>query len=417
MSKDDSQCHCYKSINLIDMKIAEIPLNEAERLADLQEYKIMDTPPEVVFDDLVQLAANVAKVPMSLIVLIDEKRQWFKSSVSIGFKETSRELSFCSHTIRGNSLLLVRDTEKDERFCDNPFVTGDPGVRFYAGIPLLSYRGNAIGTLCVLDTVPNDLNEEQRFALNVLSQQVVKLLELKRANDNLEQFHNSQNLFMSMILRDIKSPLASTGTFLNLLENEIDIRLDMLKYAPIAARQFNGNLALLDCVMEWGMIYNNRKDAIAGVIDTDIFLAGLIRDQKKISYSRQYSLSSKVPDVQMEISCPRELYFIINSSILWLFDCAESGEIVIEDISSRAQGVAIRITMASKSYPKTLGALIDKLNAGSLWQENPDIALDGLPFRLAKDIALSKNGSLVASYNREGIIEVNIYIQDNWQRS
>lgn len=390
------------------MKIAELPENETDRLNDLREYKIMDTPPEVGFDDLVRLAAQIAKVPMSLIALIDEKRQWFKSSIGVDFNETPREISFCSHTILGNSLLLVKDTAKDDRFRDNPFVNGAGGIRFYAGIPLMSYRGNPIGTLCVLDISPNDLNEDQRFALYVLSQQVVKHLELKRINENLERVNKTQNLLMSIILRDVKSPLAATGTFLNLLQKEVDTRFDMAKFAVVAARQFNRSLALLDNVVQWGKIRSYRNDSMGASINTNIFVECLFEDLNRISYSGGYSLINKASDLRREVRCANEFHFIIYSSILWLFDCADSGEIVIEEISEQAQGLAIRIMMNSKSSLKLTGQSINKLNSGCLWLDNSNLSPDGLPFRLAKDIVLARNGSIVASYSKEGIIEINI---------
>ncbi len=393
------------------MKFAERPKNEIDRLNDLREYKIMDTPPELEFDDLVQLAAKIAKVPMSLITLLDENRQWFKSSVGVGFKETPRELSFCSHTILGNSLLLVMDTEQDERFSDNPFVTNAPGIRFYAGVPLMSYRGNPIGTLCVLDVMPGDLDEDQRFALNVLSRQVIKQLEIKRTNEHLEQITRTQSLLMTMILRDIKSPLAATGTFLNLLQENNASRSDIFKYARKAARQFNANLALLDTVVEWGRIYSSRSVSSSSMFNTDTFTAGLISDMQKISYSGEYSLINNAPDVQLEVGYLKELYYILNSAMLWLFNCADTGEIVIEEFSQVAQSVVIRIRMTSKSFSETVVRTINKLNTDSLWHNNPDLALDGLSIRLAKDIAIARNGSLVASYDKWAGIEINIYAE------
>ncbi|MBE9180690.1 GAF domain-containing protein [Oculatella sp. LEGE 06141] len=156
------------------------PENEAARLAVLQEYKILDTLSEDSFDDLTHLAANICGTPIALVSFIDEERQWFKSKVGIDAAETCRETAFCSYTILQPDILVVADTFTDERFVRNPFVTGDPYIRFYAGAPLLSPNGYALGSLCVVDHVPRTLSQEQLEALQALSRQVVSQMELRR---------------------------------------------------------------------------------------------------------------------------------------------------------------------------------------------------------------------------------------------
>ncbi len=157
-----------------------IPKNEVKRLKVLWEYDILDSVPEEVFDDLAQLAGHICEAPVALISLVDEKRQWFKSRVGVSLKETSRDISFCAHAILQNGLFLVPDATKDPRFRDNPLVTGPQKVRFYAGVPLRSPDGYALGTLCVLDKVPRILRPEQKKALSVLARHIETQLELRR---------------------------------------------------------------------------------------------------------------------------------------------------------------------------------------------------------------------------------------------
>src|SRR6266851_6840114 len=148
---------------------APLPDNEAARLASLRSLEILDTAPEAAFDELVTLAAYICQTPIALISLVDEGRQWFKSKVGWRLCATPREISFCAHTIVQSDLFVVPDAAADKRFADNPLVTSTPGVRFYAGAPLVTPEGHALGALCVLDHRPRDLTDEQRQALRTLS--------------------------------------------------------------------------------------------------------------------------------------------------------------------------------------------------------------------------------------------------------
>lgn len=160
-----------------------IPLNEPSRLLALQSYEIMDSGQELRYDDITLLASRICRTPMALITLINEDRQWFKSKVGLAGTETPRELAFCAHAIvEPDKVLTVVDARVDDRFSANPVVTGDPYVRFYAGAPLVSADGHALGTLCVIDREPRHLEPEQKDALLALSRQVMALLEERRTS-------------------------------------------------------------------------------------------------------------------------------------------------------------------------------------------------------------------------------------------
>jgi PAS domain S-box-containing protein len=163
------------------------PPHEARRLAALRSYRILDTSPQRSYDDLSRLAAQLCGTPIGMISLIDENRQWFKSRMGIAIAETPRAAAFCAHAILGTDLMVVPDALEDPRFRDNPLVRGEERVRFYAGAPLLTTDRDAIGTLCVLDTVPRDLTPEQQDALRILSRQVMVQLELRRTLYELEE--------------------------------------------------------------------------------------------------------------------------------------------------------------------------------------------------------------------------------------
>jgi GAF domain-containing protein len=160
---------------------------EAKRLKILWQYDVLDTVPEEVFDDLTELAARICEAPIALISLVDEDRQWFKSKVGITVNETSRDISFCAHAIKQQELFIIPDATKDLRFSNNPLVTSDPKIRFYAGAPLITPDGHALGTLCVIDKVPRDLRLEQQQALRVLARHVMTQLEIRRHAKDLNE--------------------------------------------------------------------------------------------------------------------------------------------------------------------------------------------------------------------------------------
>jgi len=169
---------------------APVPQNETQRLKVLWQYDVLDTVPEEIFDDLTELAAQICDAPIALITLVDETRQWFKSKVGVSINETSRDISFCAHAINQPGLFIVPDATKDDRFANNPLVTSDPKVRFYAGAPLVTPDGFALGTLCVIDKVPRELRPEQQRALTILARHVMSQLELRRHSRELAAARN-----------------------------------------------------------------------------------------------------------------------------------------------------------------------------------------------------------------------------------
>jgi GAF domain-containing protein len=171
---------------------AQLPQNEKKRLKVLWQYEVLDTVPEEMFDDLTELAARICEAPMALISLVDEDRQWFKSKVGLTVDETSRDVSFCAHAIRQEGLFIVPDATQDPRFAHNPLVTADPKIRFYAGAPLITPDGHALGTLCVIDIVPRELSPEQGRALSILARHVMTQLELRRHARELAAAHNAR---------------------------------------------------------------------------------------------------------------------------------------------------------------------------------------------------------------------------------
>jgi len=183
---------------------APLPKNEKQRLKVLWQYSVLDTMPEEIFDDLTELAARICEAPVAMITLVDEDRQWFKAKVGVSINETSRDISFCAHAITQPGLFIVPDATRDERFAKNPLVKSDPKVRFYAGAPLVSPDGYALGTLCVIDKVPRELRPEQKQALRILARHVVTQLELRRRSGELANARQERD----RIQKDLKEARA-----------------------------------------------------------------------------------------------------------------------------------------------------------------------------------------------------------------
>ncbi|MGA9779652.1 MAG: GAF domain-containing protein [Limisphaerales bacterium] len=167
-----------------------LPNNEAERLAALKEYRILDTGTERPYDDITTLAAHICQVPIAMISLVDEARQWFKSKVGMARVQTPREMAFCAHTILQHKPLVIQDARKDRRFANNALVKGEPHIRFYAGFPLVNQEGLAVGTLCAIDRKPRELSTSQEKAMQALVRQVMALLEFRRVSAHLSDALN-----------------------------------------------------------------------------------------------------------------------------------------------------------------------------------------------------------------------------------
>ncbi|MCM4077118.1 GAF domain-containing sensor histidine kinase [Paractinoplanes hotanensis] len=203
---------------------APLPDNETDRLAALYALDILDSAPEQDFDDIVALASTVCETPMSLVTLVDMDRQWFKARVGLDQAGTDRETSFCAHAILGRDLLVVPDASKDPRFADNPHVGCANGVRFYAGAPLITTEGFALGTLCVVDDQPRRLDIEQLQALRALARQVTSQMELRRhavtlANTTagLQELERRKDDLAGLVGGDLRAPLRLVAAYLERL--------------------------------------------------------------------------------------------------------------------------------------------------------------------------------------------------------
>lgn len=254
----------------------EIPADEVQRLLALNEYSILDTLPEKEYDDITYLASQICRTPISLISLIDDKRQWFKSHHGLNATETPKEIAFCAHAINDKyNIMVVADSREDERFFDNPLVTHDPFVIFYAGIPLINSDGFPLGTLCVIDNKPNHLDDSQIKALKALSSQLMKLFELRKKSAELEtrifeiEIQNKGlDKFARIAAHDIKSPLANIVMLTEMFEDKYSEILDeegleLLKFISNSSLKLS---LLIEGILKYSkntMLLSERKEAIS----------------------------------------------------------------------------------------------------------------------------------------------------------
>lgn len=302
---------------------APLPSNEQERLQALQRYQLLDTATEEQFDDIVHLASQICGAPISLISLIDKDRQWFKARKNMPPAETPRDYAFCAHAIHGNDIMVVEDAAQDERFQNNPLVTGQPDIRFYAGAPLITHDHYRLGTLCVIDRVPRNLSEEQKFALKVLADQVVKLMELRHQNlqlsrslqtvseqkkriqallqervklsDQLSKANHIKDQMLSIIAHDLRGPLGTLKSLLMLTSGKGKDLLDKTQYTQAISKSLEGATNLLENLLQWGLTQLNGREPEKLQLNLHDLVDELQEELKSLAYQKKNSLQNLVP--------------------------------------------------------------------------------------------------------------------------
>lgn len=266
---------------------AKVLDNEYERLQNLESYNVLDSLPEEDYDNLTAIAAEICGTPIALITLIDNSRQWFKSHHGIDVTETPREQSFCAHAINDTTqVMVVKDTRSDYRFHDNPLVTGPTQAIFYAGAPLTSENGLPLGTLCVVDHKPNVLTDSQKKSLTALSDQVMKLLELRKnkfllekALTNLQEKNLELERFASIAAHDLKSPLINISSLAQIFieDYKLNINAEGLEILELIISSADSLKSLVDGLLS----YSKSSDILEeekSIIDLD----GLSNDIVKL---------------------------------------------------------------------------------------------------------------------------------------
>lgn len=271
--------------------------HEPLRVETLKSYSILDTIEEADYDNLTLLASQICDTPISLISLVDDKRQWFKSHHGLKATETPKEFAFCAHAINDpNNVFIVQDARMDERFHDNPLVTGDPHVIFYAGVPLISDEGMPLGTLCVIDNKPNLLSQSQIVSLKALTNQVINLLRLRKKNillntslERLKEKNQELERFAFVAAHDLKSPLINIANMASMFLEDYgeSIPQDGKETIELIEQSSDKLRRLIDGLLEY-----SRSDKMLSELQSTIHLEALTHEVSGLfSYENELLLT------------------------------------------------------------------------------------------------------------------------------
>jgi hypothetical protein len=288
------------------MKKPQIPDNEVERLKNLQSHQLLDDLPDEDYDLITKLASDICGTSISLVTLIDSKKQVFKSSQGSDLKETSRDISFCAHAINTpKRSLIVNDVTLDERFKENPLVTEDPKIAFYAGIPLMSKEGYALGTLCILDHKPKVLSTSQLKALKSLAKLVERLFESRKKSLELEKVYSQLEVQKTQteeiaysIAHDLKNPLDNIQGFLELLQNDTGTSLgeEAVRYINYATQSTYKMTGLIYEILAFAKL-TSQKNTIERV-DVEPIIKNIVDLNLPIIKSNSIAITySKLPKI------------------------------------------------------------------------------------------------------------------------
>jgi signal transduction histidine kinase len=375
--------------------------NEEERLLELYHYDLLDTADDEDYNDLVHLASQICNVPITLISLIDSGRQWFKSRIGLSVTETPREVSFCAHAIAGDyDVFEIEDATKDDRFHDNPLVTGDPNIKFYAGIPLITQKGHKLGTLCVIDSKPRQLDQQQQFALKVLADQVMKLAEqklltkyLNNTQKRMQQQSEMQNKILSIIAHDVRSPLVSLQGIIELSQEGILPEENKLQMVDLWKKQLDNTMCLLGNLIEWGKI-----QAGSDILNkTPINLYDIVQDEFiKCGIAASEKGNTLVNDIDPKFRLYGDenvIRFIIRNTLTNANKFTEKGSISIIAARSKNQvSISVTDTGIGMSDQQIRNLTEGKTSMVGLGTRNEKGS--GLGFMLIKDFVETLDGKV-----------------------
>ena len=312
------------------MPTASKPENEKERIEALNRYNILDTLPEEEYDEITKLASFISGMPISLISLVDEKRQWFKSSVGIDASETHRDVAFCAHAILNpDKPLIVEDATEDQRFSDNDLVLKQPNIRFYAGYPLNTPSGFSLGTLCVIDTSPRHITTEQSEALKTLASNVIHLLELRKSKIKqerlIEKLSNSNKeleQFAFIASHDLQEPLRTVTSFVQLLAKRYEGKLDADadRFIDFAVKGCERMQSLIEGLLKFSRIESRKEEE--QIIDCNAVLEDIVSDLSvKVRETRAKITWEEMPNIMAAPSQIRTVFRnLISNAIKYCVD-------------------------------------------------------------------------------------------------
>jgi len=351
------------------MQPAPLTRNENARLAALHSAAILDTPPEDEFDQVVALAAEICNTSMATITLIDKNRQWFKARKGLDVQETHR------------------DTSLDSRFADNPFVVGEPYVKFYAGVPLCLSDGHAVGALCVMDKLPRDLSDQEERALRVLAQHVTNLIELRRARNDThrllrelrersithERVSHTATRLLTVVAHDVRGPLAAIIGVLEFDDFELAPLRDEIRAQAVLARD------LLDQILAWARTMMRGGPTVEYNVDVNHIVNDVIAGASISAAHKNLTISADIQVSTLDTD-PNLLRFILNSLVTNAIKFTDNGSIDVRMVRDRTGNTILEVADTGVGMsPNTLNGLFDwgrrSINAGTSNEKGAGLAL------------------------------------------
>lgn len=328
-----------------------IPPNDRLRLKELYGYDVLDTSDEEAFNEIVQMALRISKTSIALISLIDAEREWFKAKIGIDAAAIPRNISFSAHFLTAENLFFeVTDTFKDDRFLDNPLVLGSPNIRFFAGIRLVNKNGFVMGALSVMDTEPNQLNDEQVFFLQTLAKQVIRLLDQKILNKQLqlhrvklEQQMQLQNRILSIIAHDVRNPVGAVKSIIELSSKKLLSKQDSADLMQMAAKQIDGTVELLNNLVDWGSMQMKGKGFESEKIHLYTLVSNMCKSFEVLASLKSNIMANLVDDDLFINSDFNAMCFILRNLISNANKFTNDGVITVY-ASKEAQSILLSIS-------------------------------------------------------------------------
>jgi signal transduction histidine kinase len=342
---------------------APLPPNEKQRLERLRKYGILDTPPEEAFDRIVRIASTTLDVPMAVISLIDEGRQWFKAKVGIDAPETARDVAFCAHAILQNDIFVVNDATKNPLFSENPLVTGGPNVRFYAGAPLKTHDGFNLGTVCAIDNKPRALTPAQQAILRDLSAIAVDQMELRAAGrtalaevDERVRVDAFKTAFIATVNHELRTPLTSIIGAIELITSGVagDVSEDVAQLLNIADRNSAVLLRLINDLLDSAKIAEGSLKFDFVTVDLDKLLRESVENMT--NYCREHDIcvvyqGGASPAVRAD---KVRIAQVMNNLISNAVKFSPKGARVEVDLTADAGRVEVAVTDQAGGIPESI---------------------------------------------------------------
>jgi signal transduction histidine kinase len=392
--------------------------SESARLAALHKYQILDSDPESAFDELAELASVLFSAPIAVINFIDSERQWFKSEIGLGVRETPLETSFCVHAVLQEDMMVVPDTRKDKRFADNPLVTAELGLRFYAGALLKSHDGFPLGTLCILDYKPRDFDQSQQHTLRVLANQVMAQLEQKRLlqeseasraelatlNRKLLEHDRSKDEFLAMISHELRTPLSSIMMTLDILKLKGIAIQGTAKHLGTISRQADHLVRLVDDLLDASRITTGKISLEKKPLLLDSIITRSSEMVAAALNEKQHDLTVKLPEQPVQLDADEIRICQVFSNLLSnaIRYTPPNGEIHVEAKLTDQSELQISVSDTGAGIPSDYLERIFDSFVQAPQAEGRSGGL-GIGLHLCRRIVHMHDGSIFATSDGEGM--------------